>query len=73
MLTRDALSLHLDERMATRMGGHDTIRVGFDLSDAVFRKLRHVPGLIMRGYESQLEMVAERGAAPDRSMRSVWC
>ena len=55
VLARDSLTLHLGGRMAKLIGGHDSIRVTFDVSDAVFRELRHVLGLIMRGYESQLE------------------
>jgi hypothetical protein len=65
VLARNSLTLHLDERMATRMGGHDSIRVGFDVSDAVFRELRPVLGLIMRGYEPQLVVSAEPSAAAD--------
>jgi hypothetical protein len=54
VLERDSLTLHLGGEMANRMGGHVVIGVTFDVSDAVFRQLRHVLGLIMRGYESQL-------------------
>ena len=63
VLARDNLTLQLGERMATRMGGHDSIRVNFEVSDDVFRELRHVVGLIMRGYESQLEVTAGPGDA----------
>jgi hypothetical protein len=66
VLARDSLTLHLGERMATRMGCHATMRVGFDVSEAVFRELRHVLGLIMRGYEPQLVVSAEPPIAADR-------
>lgn len=56
VLGRSSLALHLGERMATRIGGHEVIRVSFKLSDGVFRKLRRVLGFIMRGYESQLSI-----------------
>jgi hypothetical protein len=41
--------------MADQMGGHDAIRITFDLADSQFYKFRRVLGLIMRGYENQLE------------------
>jgi hypothetical protein len=66
VLARDGLTVHLGERMATRMGGHAVIRVTFEVSDAVFRQLWHVIGLIMRGYESQLVQEAEPGATAER-------
>ena len=69
VLARDSLTLHLGEQMATQMGCHDTIRVGFDVSDAVFRELRHVLSLIMRGYEPQLVVSAEPSAPADRGGR----
>jgi hypothetical protein len=53
-LQRNSLILHLNQRMATHMGGYDTIRVGFALSDTEFCELQHVLGLIMQGYESRL-------------------
>ncbi|MCE9548263.1 MAG: hypothetical protein K8T25_22550 [Planctomycetia bacterium] len=51
--------------MATRMGGHDVIRVGFDVRASAFRELQYVLGLIMCGYESRLVTESEPGAAPD--------
>jgi hypothetical protein len=54
-LKRDSLTLRLSDRMATRMGGHESVRVCFSVPDPVFWELRHVLGLILRGYESQLD------------------
>jgi hypothetical protein len=59
ILGRNCLTLCLGELMATWMGGHEVIRVSFDVSDAVFRELGYVLGLIMRGYESRLVANAE--------------
>ncbi len=58
ILDRSSLALHLGPRMATQMGGHEIIRVSFTLEDPEFLRLRQVLGLIMRGYESQLELLA---------------
>lgn len=60
ILERDGLTLHLSPRMATQMGEHETIRVGFTLRDSEFRELRYVLSLIMRGYESQLDLPTSR-------------
>lgn len=65
LLGRDSLTLHLGEVMATRMGGHAVIRVGFEIPTPAFRKLRYVLGLIMCGYESQLVAEAEPVAVDD--------
>jgi hypothetical protein len=58
ILARDSLALYLGERMAKQMGGHDSVRVSFEVSDAIFRDLRNVLCLIMRGYESKLAVAA---------------
>lgn len=58
VLARDRASLHLGERMLAQMGGRKAIRVSFEVPDAVFRALRDVLCLIMRGYESRLELAA---------------
>lgn len=57
-LTRDSLTLHLGGRMAKQLGGHDSIRVSFEVPDPAFLELRHVLDLIMRGYESRWEATA---------------
>ena len=58
ILARDYLTLQLGERMATQIGGRDSIRVSFEIPDSEFRDLRHVLELIMRGYGEKLEVVA---------------
>lgn len=58
VLMRDSLTLLLDERMAERMGNHEIIRVGFQVSDAVFNQLCNVLRQIMRGYELRMEIDA---------------
>ena len=63
ILERDSLTLHLTSQMATRMGGHEVIRVTFVLRDAEFRELRQVLTFVMAGYESQLEVRPEQMAA----------
>jgi hypothetical protein len=55
VLERNCLTLQLGPRMAEQMGGHEAIRISFDLGCSDFDKVRHVLGLIMRGYERQLE------------------
>jgi hypothetical protein len=65
-LTRDSLTLRLSARMAKKMGGYDSVRLCFSVSETVFLKLRHVLGLILRGYESRMDALAEQGAAADR-------
>ncbi len=55
ILERESLTLYLLPQMATRMGNHDQIRVTFVLDEADFRQLRHVLGLVMRGYERQMQ------------------
>ena len=55
VLERDSLTLQLSPQMATRMGEHDSIRITFIVNDDEFREMRQVLGLIMLGYESQLE------------------
>jgi hypothetical protein len=56
ILARESLTLQLGARMATQLGGHDTVQVSFDVSDVVFRELQNVLALIMRGYESRMEI-----------------
>jgi hypothetical protein len=53
-LTKTSLSVHLGNRMATRVGGYSSIRVTFDLTDEQFQGMRKVLRLIMTGYESRL-------------------
>ncbi len=55
VLERDALTLQLDPPMATRMGGHESIRISFAINGDQFHEMQHVLSLIMRGYESQVE------------------
>ena len=57
VLARDSLTLRLGARMTSQMGGNDTLRIGFTLSDPDFRSLQQVLELIMCGYESCLETV----------------
>lgn len=57
ILERDSLTLHLSPKMATQMGRHRIIRINFRLSNTDFKNLRRVLCLIMRGYESQLELL----------------
>ncbi len=59
-LERDSLTLQLGSRMATRMGEYGRIRISFTLGDSEFGELRHVLGLIVRGYESQLQVFTWR-------------
>lgn len=54
VLDRGGLTLHLNQRMEDRMGGHDVIRISFDIPDQRFQTLEHILGLIMRGYETRL-------------------
>jgi len=56
VLERDSLTLQLSPEMATTMGEHDRIRITFSVNDDEFRDMRNVLSLIMRGYESQLEL-----------------
>jgi hypothetical protein len=67
-LDRDSLTLKLGPRMATQVGGYDTIRVTFRIKDAEFRELRQVLGFVMLGYESQLEVHAERTGSNKQSV-----
>jgi Immunity protein 10 len=55
ILERSGLTLRLGPRMADQMGGHEAIRITFDLGDSEFDKVHRVLGAIMRGYESQLQ------------------
>jgi hypothetical protein len=55
ILERNRLTLRLGPPISDRMGGHEAIRITFDLGGSDFDKVRRVLGLIMRGYESQLE------------------
>jgi hypothetical protein len=57
ILERKSLTLHLGPRMAIQMGEHDSIRISFAANDDEFCELRQVLGLIMKGYESQLEFL----------------
>jgi hypothetical protein len=68
ILNRESLTLELGPRMATRMGGHETLRVTFRIKDAQFRELRQVLGFIMLGYESQLEVHADRSESNEESV-----
>lgn len=64
-LDRDSLTLKLGPRMATQVGGHEAIRVTFRIKAAEFRELRQVLRFIMLGYESQLQVNAERTATTE--------
>lgn len=68
ILDRDSLTLKLGPRMATQVGGHDTIRVTFRIKDAEFRELRQVLGFIMLGYESQLQVHPERSGSSEQPL-----
>ena len=53
MLGRSHLTFRLTSKMAKTMGGHDTIRVTFDVAAEQWDTIRSVASLIMKGYESQ--------------------
>lgn len=73
ILKRDNLTLGLTPRMATQMGGHDTIRVTFLIEDAEFRELQQVLGFVMFGYHSQLVVRPEQcGAVTPHTEFSVF-
>jgi hypothetical protein len=54
VLTRNGLTLELNERMKLQMGDFAVIRITFEPSETQIREIRNVLGLIMRGYESRL-------------------
>jgi len=54
LLERNSLTILLSPRMAERLGGHDWLRISFDLGEERFDELRHVLTSIMRGYEERL-------------------
>lgn len=58
VLTRDCLTVKLDDRMAATVE-YDTIRVTFAVSDAEFATLLLVLRLIVRGYETKLVVADE--------------
>ena len=55
ILERNCLTLRLGPHTANQLGGHDEIRIAFDLREAEFDQLMRVLGFIMRGHENQLE------------------
>ena len=56
VLRRDSLALDLNPRMAAKLGEKERILIIFDVNDHEFREMREVLGLIMRGYESRLDL-----------------
>ena len=60
--------MYLGARMAIQVGGFECIRVTFQITPETFTSLEPVLRLIMRGYESQLEIRhAEQAVQPDRA------
>jgi len=55
ILERNGLALHLTSRMASHLGGYETLRVTFTLDDVRFGQLKEVLMLIMFGYEDRLD------------------
>ena len=56
VLRRDSLALDLNPRMVAKLGEKERILIIFDVNDHEFREIREVLGLIMRGYESRLDL-----------------
>ncbi len=55
LLYRDSLSIELTSEMAKHMGGYDSIRVVFSVTDVEFDQIRKQLRRVMRGYESIVE------------------
>ena len=56
-LERDALTVRLSGRMATRIGLHDELRVTFGIDGSLFRDVKSILELIFRGYEDRLHCI----------------
>jgi hypothetical protein len=58
-LQRDALTIQVGEKMATKLGLHDVLCVSFSVDEVVFREVQRVVHLIFRGYEDRVQFGRE--------------